>query len=148
MVLRCFCGPSCTREFTVLLVHVLHVSHPSALQGSIAYARELVARFFRNYTHEDVSQIETYTCKLCNLVSNSRLEIAFEGRPKGYKSPNYKVYKYEYSQGLVVIFEVEVHRVRRYIPPNCDYDPLEIERTDYWRVSSQEKQSGMYETTH
>jgi hypothetical protein len=55
----------------------------------------------------------------------------FEGRPKGYKTPNYKVYKYEHSQGLVVVFEVEVRRVKRYVPPNCEYDSLEIERTDY-----------------
>jgi hypothetical protein len=28
--------------------------------------------------------------------------IVFEGRPRGYKTPNYKVYKYEYSQYWVV----------------------------------------------
>jgi hypothetical protein len=100
----CGCKQSCTREFTVLLVHVLYVSHPSALQGTTEYARELVERFFRKYTRIDVSQIVSHTHKFCNLASNSRLEIVFEGRPKGFWSPNYKVYKYEYSQGLVVIF--------------------------------------------
>jgi hypothetical protein len=30
-----------------------------------------------------------------------------------------------------VLFEVELRRVKRYVPPNCDYDSLEIETTDY-----------------
>jgi hypothetical protein len=45
------------------------------------------------------------------------LEVAFEGKPKGYRTPNYKVYKYEYSQDLLVLFVVEVRLVRRYISP-------------------------------
>jgi hypothetical protein len=36
-------------EFTVLLVHVLNVSHPLALEESSNYAREL-ERFLRKYT--------------------------------------------------------------------------------------------------
>jgi hypothetical protein len=131
------------------LVHVLYVSDRSALQGSTEYARELVERFFRKYTYVDISQIATHTHKFCNLIASSRLEIAFEGRPSGFKSPNYKVYKYEYSQGLVVIFEVEVRRVKRYIPPGSDYDSLEIERTDflpnYWRVTDQDRRTHIYE---
>jgi viroplasmin and RNaseH domain-containing protein len=134
------------------LVHVLYVSHPSALQGTTEYARDLVERFFRKYTHIDVSQIASHTHKFCNLASNSRLEIVFEGRLKGFQSPNYKVYKYEYSQGLVVIFEVEVRSVKRYIPPNSDYDSLEIERTDflpqYWDVSGRGRDTGIYENTN
>jgi hypothetical protein len=42
---------------------------------------------------------------------------------------NYKVYKHDHSQGLVVLFEIEVKLVRRYISPKCEYDHLEIERT-------------------
>jgi hypothetical protein len=79
-----------------------------------------VDRFFKKYTHIDGSQIEPHTHKFRNLISSSRLEIVFEGRPKGYRTPNYKVYKYEHSQGLVVVFEVEVRRVKRYVPPNCE----------------------------
>jgi hypothetical protein len=37
-------------EFTILLVHVLNVSHPAALEGSSRYARELVERFLSKYT--------------------------------------------------------------------------------------------------
>ena len=29
----------------------------------------------------------------------------------GYRTPNYKVYKYEHSRGLVVLFEVQVRLV-------------------------------------
>jgi hypothetical protein len=37
-------------EFTVLLVHVLNVLHPMALEGSSKYARESVERFICKYT--------------------------------------------------------------------------------------------------
>ena len=29
------------------------------------------------------------------------------------------------------MFEVETRLIKRYIPPHCDFDLLEIERTDY-----------------
>jgi hypothetical protein len=56
---RC-CEQTRTREFTVLLVHVLYVSDRSALQGSTEYARELVERFFRKYTYVDIKP-DSYT---------------------------------------------------------------------------------------
>ncbi len=121
---------STIREFTFLLIHVLHVSHPAALEGSTRYAREIVDRFFRKYTNIDVSNIEPHDNKFRNLVAESRLEIAFAGRPKGYKVPNLKIYKYEHSEGLAVVFDVETRLIKRYIPPYCDFDLLEIERTD------------------
>ena len=31
----------------------------------------------------------------------------------------------------MVLFEVEVRRVKQYVPPHCDYDSLETERKDY-----------------
>lgn len=83
------------------------------------------------YTHTDVEQTEPHTSKFRNLIASSLLEIAFEGKPKGYRTPIYKVYKYEHSQYLVVLFEVEVRLVRRYISSKCEYDHLEIERADY-----------------
>jgi len=49
--------------------------------------------------------------------------------------PNYKIYKYERSQGLAVVFEVETRLIKRYIPPYCEFDILEIERTDYLPLS-------------
>jgi hypothetical protein len=48
----CVCHPlrpvgNIDTEFRVLLVHVLNVSHPLALEGSSKYARELVERFLK-----------------------------------------------------------------------------------------------------
>ena len=130
MGLRCLGIDSTVKEFTFLLIHVLHVSHPAALEGSMGYAGERVDRFFRKYTQNDVSNIEPHDYKFRNLVAESRLEIAFAGRPRGYKVPNLKIYKYEHSEGLAVVFEVETRLIKRHFPPHCDFDLLEIERTD------------------
>jgi hypothetical protein len=111
------------------------VSHPAALEGSTHYAREIVDRFFRKYTQIDVGYIEPHNHKFLNLIAESRLEIAFAGRPKGFKVPNYKVYRYEHAEGLFVVFEVETRLIKRYIPPHCDFDLIEIERTDYLPLS-------------
>ena len=116
-------------------MHVLHVSHPAALEGSSCYAREIVDRFFKEHTQIDVSFIETYDYKFRNLVVESRLEVAFTGSPKEFKVPNYKIYKYEHSEGLAVVFDVETHLIKRYIPPHFDFDVLEVERTDYFPLS-------------
>jgi hypothetical protein len=123
------------KKFTILLIHVLHVSHPAALEGTTCYAREIVDRFFKEHTHIDVSYIEPHNYKYRNLVFESRLEIAFAGRPRGYKVPNHKIYKYEHSEGLAVVFEVETRLIKRYIPPHCEFDILEVERTDYVPLS-------------
>ena len=56
--------------------------------------------------------------------------IAFAGKPKGLKIPNHKLYKYELSEGLAVVFEVQARLIKRYIPPHCDFDVLVVERTD------------------
>ena len=88
-------------------------------------------RFFCEHTQIDVNHIEPHNPKFCNLVVESRLEIAFAGRPKGFKVPNYKIYKYEHSEGLAVVFEVQTRLIKRYIPPHCDFDILERERTDF-----------------
>jgi len=45
----CCLGTQATvRNFTVLLIHVLHVSHPAALEGSTHYARQIVDNFLVN----------------------------------------------------------------------------------------------------
>jgi hypothetical protein len=88
------CFDCSVKEFTFLLIHVLRVSHPAALEGSTRYAREIVDRFFSKYTQNDISHIEPHNHKFRNLIAESRLEIAFAGRPKGFKVPNYKVYRY------------------------------------------------------
>ena len=48
MALCCLGRSSTVKEFTILLIHVLHVSHPAALEGSMRYAREIVGGFLRN----------------------------------------------------------------------------------------------------
>jgi len=63
------------------------------------------------------------------------VEIAFAGKPKELKIPNHKLYKYELSEGLAVVFEVETRLIKRYIPPHCDFDVLEVERIDYVPLS-------------
>ena len=65
------------------------------------------------------------------MIAESRLEIAFAGRPRGFKVPSYKIYKCEHSEPLAVVFEVVTQLIKRYIPPHCDFDLLEIEQTDY-----------------
>jgi len=45
MALCCLGRNSTVKEFTILLIHILHVSHPVALVGSSRYVREIVDGF-------------------------------------------------------------------------------------------------------
>ena len=89
------------------------MSHPAALEGSTRYEREIVDRFFSEHTRIDVSYIEPHNHKFRNLVVESRLEIAFVGRPKRFRVPNYKIYECEHSEGLAVVFEAETRLIKR-----------------------------------
>jgi hypothetical protein len=122
---------STVKEFTILLIHVLHVSHPAALKGSTRYTRKIVDGFFREHTDIDTSHIKPHNHKFCNLADESRLEIAFAGRPRRYNVPNCNIFMFKHSEELAVVFEVETQLIKRYIPPNCEYDLVEVERTDY-----------------
>ena len=53
-----------------------------------------------------------------------------EGR-EIFKVHRYKIYKYGHSEGFAAVFEVETRLIKRYMPLHCDFDLLEIERTDY-----------------
>ncbi|PNF43731.1 hypothetical protein B7P43_G14069 [Cryptotermes secundus] len=70
------------------------------------------------------------------LVHVLNVSPCIAGKPSGFQAPSYKVYKYELSEGLSVIFEVEVRIIRRFLGPGYLYE-LNIERTDflpqYWR---------------
>jgi hypothetical protein len=44
----CLGTDSAVKEFTFMVIHVLHVSQPAAFQGSTHYARERVDRFLAN----------------------------------------------------------------------------------------------------
>ena len=63
------------------------------------------------------------------MIASSRLEIAFEESRKDYKIPNYKIYKYEQSKGLVLL-ELEVRLIKRCVPSNTDHGYLDVDRTD------------------
>ena len=119
------------RNFTVLLIQVLHESHPQALEGSSRYARELVDRFFCEHTDIAICHIEPHDYKFRNLAVDSRLELVFAGKPKKYKVPCYKIYKYERTEGTGVVFEVETRLIKRFIPLHCEFEVVEIERTDF-----------------
>jgi hypothetical protein len=69
-----------------------------------------------------VSHIEPHNHKFLHLNVDSRLEIAFAGKPRGYKVRNYNIYKYDNSEGLAIAFEVETRVIRRYVPPNSEFD--------------------------
>jgi hypothetical protein len=115
-------------EFTVLLIHVLNVSHPVAVEGSSRYARELVERFLRKYTKLSPVLVGEHAHKFLRLATDSRLEITFVGKPVGFQAPSFKVYKYELSEGLSVIFEVELRIIRRFVSPGYLFEELGIER--------------------
>jgi hypothetical protein len=123
-------------KFTVLLVHILNVSHPAALEGSSRYARELVERFLRKYTDLSPVLVGEHAHKFLRLAVDSRLEITFVWRPHGFQAPSNKVYKNEVSEGLCVVFWVEDRIIRRFVAPGM-YEELQIERIDclpqYWR---------------
>jgi hypothetical protein len=91
--------------------------------------------FFSKHTRIDISKIEPHTHKFSNLTVESRLEIAFAGRPKGFKIPSCNIYMYEHSERLAVVFEVGTRLIKRYIPPHYYFDLLEVERTDYLPLS-------------
>ena len=45
------------------------------------------------------------------------MKLHLPGRPKGFKVPNYKVYRYEHAEGLDVDFEVETRLIKLIICP-------------------------------
>ena len=63
-------------------------------------------RLFKKYTQIDISYIDTHEHKFRHLIAESRLEIAFTGRPRGFNVSSYKIYRYEHSEGLAVVFGV------------------------------------------
>jgi hypothetical protein len=92
-------------KLIVLLVCVLNVSHPVALEGSSKYARELVARFIRKYMKFSPVLVGEYAHKFARLAVDSSLEIMIVGKPVGFQAPSFKVYRYELSSGLMLILK-------------------------------------------
>jgi hypothetical protein len=94
------------------------------------FALTIVRDFFRKYTKFDPQKINEFAYNFENLEIDSRLEIAFQGKPKGFEAPSYKVFTNETSSGTV-IFDVETRVIERFITPGLDYLDIEIERMDY-----------------
>jgi hypothetical protein len=116
---RCTCkGGADPRDaplFTVLLINVVAATTPTALKDSDLFALTLVKGFFRKYTKISPERIEEHAYKFKRLEVDSRLEIAFEGEPKGFQAPSYKVFTNENPNGTVV-FDVETQIVQIHHP--------------------------------
>jgi hypothetical protein len=82
----CLATTHTIKEFTFLLIRVLHSLQPAALEGSTRYARETVDRVFRKYTPIDNSYIEPHNYKFRNLIAESRLEIVLQADQRDIKS--------------------------------------------------------------
>jgi hypothetical protein len=78
----------------------------------------------------DINKVTELIDRFRNLKVDSRLEITFKGKPKGFDAPSHSVFTHQSEYGLV-IFEVETRVTARYIPPGAEYQELEIERTDF-----------------
>jgi hypothetical protein len=94
------------------LIHVVAENGPTALQGSDLFALVLVKNFFHKYTHINPDRVDKHAYKFKRLEVDSWLEIAFEGKPKGFQAPSYKVFMNENSNGTVV-FDVETRIIQR-----------------------------------
>jgi hypothetical protein len=126
------CGKrrSLTHKFTILQVHVVGATSSVALRNSNIFALTIVKDFFRKYTKSDPQRVTEFAHNFEHLGVDSRLDIAFEGKPRGFEAPSYKVFTNETPAGTV-IFDVETRLIERFIAPGFEYQDLEIERTDY-----------------
>lgn len=129
MSIRLCCHDNSVHEFTHLLVHIVSLSNPVALTHIDAVARRLVTKFFAEHTNIDIAEIELHFNKFTHLQINSRIEIAFEGRPLQFRVPDYRVYTHT-DRNYFIIFDLETRVIQRYIEPGVKYSAVEVERTD------------------
>jgi hypothetical protein len=131
--MNCFCAGNSgagIRKFTVLLVHVVAATPRTALRHSSAFAIQLIQDFLRKYTKVNPEKVIDLSDRFRHLEVDSRLEIAFEGKPQKFVVPSYAVYNHQSEDGIV-IFGLETRVTARYIPPGTEYHEIEIERTDF-----------------
>jgi hypothetical protein len=83
-------------------VHVVGAINREALRDSNIFALKIVQDFFRKYTKIDPHRVTEFAHNFEHLAIDSRLEIAFEGKPKGFEAPSYKVYTNETPSGTVI----------------------------------------------
>jgi hypothetical protein len=87
----CTCSGNRRREiqkFTILLVHVVGSTPPCALRHSTPFAVQLVQDFLRQHTRVDIGLVTDLSDRFRNLEVDSRLEIVFPGKPKGFEVPH------------------------------------------------------------
>jgi len=97
---------------------------------TVPFAIQLVKDFFIDHTKVDINKVTELSDIFRNLEVDSRLEIVFKGKPKGFKVPSHAVFTHQSEYGLV-IFEVETRVTSRYIPPVAECLEVKIQRTDY-----------------
>lgn len=102
----------------------------SALCYSSAFAIQLVQDLFRRYTKVDPEKVLELGDTFRNLETDSRLEVAFEGNPKGFAVPSHSVYNYQ-STDVILISELETQIGARCIPLGEEYEDVEVECTDF-----------------
>jgi hypothetical protein len=91
------------------------------LHDSDFFALTFVKNFFRKYTKVSPDRIDDHAHTFQHLEVDARLETAFEGKPKGFQAPSYKVFTNESSNGMVV-FDAETRVVQWYMTPGCTYN--------------------------
>ena len=99
---------------SVLLVHVVAATPRTALRHSSAFAIQLIQDFLRKYTKVNPEKVLDLSDRFRHLEVDSRLEIAFEGKPKKFVVPSYSVYNHQSEDGIV-IFELETRVTARYM---------------------------------
>lgn len=111
-------------------MHLVATTPLLALHYLSAFAIQLVQDLFRRYTKVDSEKVLELGDRFCNLEIDSRLEVAFEGNPKGFAVPSYSDYNYQ-STDVIVISELETRIGARYIPLGEEYEDVEVECTDF-----------------
>ena len=87
--MNCFCSGSRKpdfQKFTVLLVHVVGFNPPSALRHSTPSAIQLVQDFLKEHAKIDIGKVTELSDRFRSMEVDSRLYIAFKGKPKGFAS--------------------------------------------------------------
>jgi len=88
------------KKFTVLLVHVVGSTPPSVLRHSTPFAVQLVQEFLSKHTAINIGKVTELSDRFRNLEIDSRLEITFKGKPKGFAAPSAGFYPPE--NGFVI----------------------------------------------
>jgi hypothetical protein len=102
-------------------VHVVGATNSEALRDSNLFPLTFVKDLFRKYTKINPQRVAEFAYNFEHLAIDSRLESAFEGKPKGFDAPSYKVFTNETPSGTV-IFDVETRIIERFITPGYEYN--------------------------